>query len=304
MANCPKCGKKLHIYNVSQFCPECGTNMTFYGFAETFIKEAKMAELSQANVHVKVKRLKAAYIGSKLAIARLVVMLLPAVAFLIPAGSFGLNIPFAGDNFDFSGLGIYNLFNAGGLDYLLSLISSPFAGADAKALMIALAVYALAALTAVVILLLSLLCFISYKNMQKITAVASAIGLVETVATIVLFKGFVSDVTSGLGDKTSGLFTATFSGIGLFVLLLMFAVVFAVNLLLWIKGIPVEYGEGMEERTEIYKKVKNGTINVDDLPQPVVETEETRKIEEAIKKEEEAQRAKANNKAEEVVNNG
>ena len=76
MANCPKCGKHLHFYNVSQFCPECGTNMNFYGFVDNFYREAKLAELSQAKVHVMIKHIKAAYIGSKLAIARLIVCLL------------------------------------------------------------------------------------------------------------------------------------------------------------------------------------------------------------------------------------
>lgn len=289
MASCPKCGKHLHIYNVSQFCPECGTNMTFYGFADTFIREAKMAELSQANVHVKIKRLKAAFIGSKLAIARLVAMLLPAVAFLIPAGGFCFCVPFANGEFDFSGLGIFNLFNAGGLDYLISLTSSAFAGAEAKALFTALGVYAFGAVVAVLVFLFSLLCFISYKNMQKITAVTSAIGIADAFASMFLFLKFANNLKSGL-------FTAEKGGPGLWVMALLFAVVFVVNLLLWIKGIPVEYGEGMEERTEIYKKVKRGEINIDDLPQPVIETEETRKIEEEIRKEEEAHEEKLRQK--------
>lgn len=292
MANCPKCGKHLHIYNVSQFCPECGTNMNFYGFAETFFKEAKMAELSQANVHVKVKHIKAAYIGSKLAIARLIVCLLPAVAFLIPAGRFAFNVPFIDGGYDFSGLGIFNMFSEGGLDYVMGMMNSSFAGAEFKSLMIALGAYALTAVMAVLVLLLSLLCLISYKNIQKIVAVISAIGFVDSFAAMILFNKFANSVSSGLID--------TGKGFGLIVVAAMFAVVFVVNLLLWIKGIPVEYGEGMLERTEIYKKVKKGEINIDDLPQPVVETEETRKIEEEIRKEEEEFEKKHAVKAEEA----
>ena len=54
-------------------------------------------------------------------------------------------------------------------------------------------------------------------------------------------------------------------------------------------------------RTEIYKKVKKGEINIDDLPQPVIETEETRKIEEEIRKEEEEhERKRAARAAEEA----
>ena len=278
MANCPKCGKHLHIYNVSQFCPECGVNMNFYGFVDTFYREAKMSELSMANVHVKIKHIKAAYIGSKLAIARLCVCLLPAVAFLIPAGWFSFCIPFADGKYDFSGLGIFNLFNEGGIDYLTGMLNSSLAGTEFKALLIAMGAYALTALMAVLVLLLSLLCLISYKNMQKIIAVIAAIGIADAAASGILYARFVSGLKSGLIEGGNG--------IGIFVVILMFAVVFVVNLLLWKKGIPVEYGEGMLERTEIYKKVKKGEINIDDLPQPVVETEETRKIEEEIRKEE------------------
>ena len=78
------------------------------------------------------------------------------------------------------------------------------------------------------------------------------------------------------------------NGFGLIVCILMFAAVFVVNLLLVKKGIPVEYDEGMVERAEIYKKVKAGEIDIDSLPQPIVETEETRKIDEEIAKEEAA----------------
>lgn len=291
MANCPKCGKHLHIYNVSQFCPECGTNMNFYGFVDTFIKEAKYAELSQASVHVKVKHIKAAYIGSKLAIARLIVMLLPIVALLIPAGWFGLNIPFIDGEYDFSGLGIYTLFGEGGLDYIMGMISSSFAGAEFKSLMVALAGYALTALMAVLVLLTSLLCLISYKNMQKLTTVISALGFAGSFISMILYNSFVKSLSSGFIMAKNG-------GVGLWIAAVMFAAAFAVNLLLWKKGIPVEYGEGMLERSEIYKKVKKGEINIDDLPQPVVETEETRKIEEEIRKEEESYNEKHKEKTE------
>lgn len=276
MANCPKCGKHLHIYNVSQYCPACGTNMNFYGFTDKFFTEAKMSELAMANVHVKIKHIKAAYVGSELAIARLCVCFLPLVAFLVPAGRFGICIPFIEAEYDFSGLGIFNMFNSGALEYILGMTGSSLAGGEFKALLTAMGVYALAAIMAVLVLLMSLLCLISYKNMQKITAVISVIGIASAAVSAILYAKFVSILKSGLISGKNGF--------GVIAIILMFAVVFVVNLLLWKKGIPVEYGEGMLERTEIYKKVKKGEINICDLPQPVVETEETRKIEEEIRK--------------------
>lgn len=277
MAKCPKCGKKLHLYNVSQFCPECKTNLRFYNFEENFFKEAKLAELSQAGIHVKVRRLKAAFIGSPLAIARLIVMLLPVVGLLIPAGSVALSMPFRGADFAISGLGIYTIFTGDEFNYIMSMLGSEFAGDDFSALFIALVAYASMAIFAVFVLLTSILCFISYKNMQKITAVIAGLGIADCIAAAVIIGRFVK------GTVFTPVLSAT-NGIGCYITALLFAVVLAVNLILSIKGIPVEYAEGMLERSEIYKKVKAGEVNIDDLPQPVVETEATRAIEEEIAK--------------------
>ncbi len=285
MANCPKCGKKLHIYNVSQFCPECGVNMRFYGFEETFFREAKMAELTQAGVHIKIRRLKAAFIGTKLCIARLVVMLLPIVALLLPNGKLGITMPFKALNYDIGALGIYGMFTDGGFNYINGMVSSDLLGADFSAVRTALFVYASVAVFGIFVLLFSILCFASYKNMQKVICVFAALGFADSIAAMFV----VNSLAGRLAD--SPMLSAQ-KGFGLLAAAAMFAAVFVVNLLLCIKGIPVEYDEGMLERTEIYKQVKAGKINIDDLPQPVVETEETRKIDAEIAKEEEAHRLK------------
>ena len=63
MAKCPKCGKKLSIFDVSQFCPSCSVNMRFYNFEENFLREAKLAELSQAGLKVKLRNLRYSFSG-------------------------------------------------------------------------------------------------------------------------------------------------------------------------------------------------------------------------------------------------
>ena len=299
MAHCPKCGKKLRLTDISQFCPACGVNMRFVDFEENFYKEAKIAELSQAGMHVKIKRLKAAFVGSMLTIARLIVMILPIVALLLPNGSFTLKFPFISDanaGGAFGIMGLVSIFTNGNqeLNYLLSMSGSVLSGAAFSALKIALFSYIAVAVIGVVVLLLSILCFISVKNMQKIIAAAACIGIVCCIASMVLISRFVS-VSAGdpLIDAKNGF--------GLILCILMFAVVFVVNFLLIKKGIPVEYGEGMLERVAILKKVKAKEIDIDSLPQPVVETEETRKIDEEIRKEEESYRQKH---AKEATENG
>lgn len=288
MAECPKCGKKLHLYNVSQFCPECGVNMRFYGFEDTFFREAKLAELTQAGVHIKIRRLKASFIGSKLCIARLVVMLLPIVALLLPNGKLSVSMPFKSMNYDIGALGIYNMFTDGGFNYIMGMKSSELFGADFSAVVTALFAYASVAVFGVLVLLLSILCFASYKNMQKVICVFAALGFADSFTAMFIVNGLENKL-AGSAMLSAG------KGFGLLAAAAMFAAVFAVNLLLCVKGIPVEYDEGMLERAAIYKKVKAGKVSLDELPQPVIETEETRKIDAEIAKEEEAHRLKKEN---------
>ena len=116
--------------------------------------------------------------------------------------------------------------------------------------------------------------------MQKINTVLAGLGIICSAAAIFLITGFVK-------SSQNNAFLSGENGFGLWIVIAAFADVFVVNLLLSVKGIPVEYDEGMEKRAEIYKKVKSGEIDIDTLPQPIVETAETRKIDEEIAKEEE-----------------
>lgn len=285
MANCPKCGYKLKVRDISQYCPECKVNMRFYGFEENFYREAKIAELSQAGILCKVRRLKSAFIGSKMTIARLIVMLLPAAAMLLPAGTAHITLPFKTADIPFSIMGIVGLFTTSDFSYISSMTGSSFSGVEFSKLQMALFGYLAVALFAVLVLLTSLLCFISVKNMQKITSVMASLGILGGIFSMVMTGSFIS------GAKSSPVIKAE-NGFGMLVVIAMFGVVLAINLILSIKGIKVEYDEGMVERAEIYKKVKAGEVNIDDLPQPVIETAATRAIDEEIAKEEKAYQEK------------
>lgn len=278
MAKCPKCGCKLRLVDTSQYCPNCKTNMRFYNFEENFYREIKLSEISQAGLLCKIKRLKAAFFGSKLTIARLVVMLLPLASFLLPAASYKLVMPFSSTEFDLSILGMLPLFTGGGLGYIGSMAGS-VAGEPFAALKSITLIFLVPIVFAVLILIVSILCFVSIKNMQKINCALSIGGILGSIAAIISVFALAPE------NKTE-LLTAT-RGFGLYLAIAMFAAVLVVNLLLVKKGIPVEYGEGMEERVAIYKEYKAGRISLDDLPQPVVETAQTRAIEEEILKQEE-----------------
>ncbi len=281
MSACPKCGKKLRLTDLGQHCPSCGVNMRFYNFEENFYTEAKLAELSMASVKIKIRNLKASFIGSKLTIARLCVMLLPLVSLLLPAANAVLTLPFYEESIGISALGIYNIFSSGTLNFILGMGGSEIAGEAFTALTYAIIAEAVLAVLSVFILLFSLLGFLSIRNMQKFVCVFSALGFTATVPAFIFMKNFC-DTAGNDGTMVSGSLS-----FGLIVTAIMMAAVFVVNFLLVKKGIPVEYDEGWLERAAIYKKVKSGEIKLEDLPQPVVETAETRAIEEEIAKEEE-----------------
>ena len=277
MAKCPKCGKNLHLFNLSQYCPHCGTNVFMYGFEENFFREAKIAELSNAVWSVRIRHLKAAFIGSKLTILRLVAAVISVATLLAPVANYSISLPYNSVDSSVSGLGIYGIFSNGALNYIMTMCSSELFGPEFTALRNLLFAFASSAIVIVVILFTSVLCFISYKKMQKITMITSIVGFADCIAVLLFTVLFLRAV------KNSTVVTGSFF-LGPFVLLAGFAFVFVINLLLVKKGIPVDHAEGSLERLEIYKKVKRGEINIDDLPQPVVETEETRKIEAEIAK--------------------
>lgn len=281
MSACPKCGKKLRMIDISQFCPACGVNVRFYNFEETFIREAKLAELSQAGLKVKLRNLKYSFSGSRWITAKLAVMLLPLLSLLIPSGTFAVSMPFLSNEAHFGIIGFVNAFTDGTIMYALGMSGAELTGPAFAALRNALICYVVIALFAVFCLLFSLLGFLSIRNMQKLTTVTAALGMVSVVVDMILIAVFAS------AAKDNMLLSGSF-GFGLIVTFLLFGVVFFVNMMLWKTGIHPVYDEGVEERVAIYKKVKAGEINIDDLPQPVVETEETRKIDAAIAAEEAA----------------
>ncbi len=283
MSICPNCKNKLRFYHIGQYCPHCKVNLRFFGFEERFLREAKEAELGFAGVHIKVKHFKAAFVGSKLTVARLCLMVLPLFSLLIPSGSAQIKLPFYEETVSFNALGVLSSFTGGGLDFIGKMASSEIAGEVFAALQRAMSALLGVAVCAVLCLLLTILCFISLKKMAKLLCVVSVLGTLGCVAAAYLINRFNAAALSFDSVLISG--TRSF---GLAFTVIAFAVIFTLNFLIIKNGVPIEYDEGELERYEIAKKVKAGEININDLPQPVVETAETREIEKKIRKEREA----------------
>lgn len=282
MAVCPKCKQKLGLFDWGQNCPHCGVNMRFHNFEETFYREAKMAELSSAKVSIKIKNLKGAFIGGRLPVARLSVLLLPLLSVLVPVLRCSLILPFTERTYALNGIGIYKMFSDGTLSFILSMADDPFNGAVFRALRSVLFAEIGAAVLGLLVFLMTILCFISIKKMSVILCAVCALGMADSAAVLITAIRFCSS-SAHLPEPV---LTGSMS-FGAVVTFLMFAVVFVLNLLVAVKGVDIEYAEGDLERAEIAKKVRRGELKLEDLPQPIVETAETREIEEEIRKQRE-----------------
>lgn len=287
MAVCPKCQKKIPFYHLGQMCPHCGVNMRFYNFDVNFYRDAKRAELSLAKTSIFISHVKASFIGSVLTKVRLGLMLLPVISLLAPFANAAVKLPFVEGNISVSGLGLYNAFSQGYVDFVLAMIKG---GADAdafKALLFPIGALVVLALLAVIILLLTILSFASIKKMHKVLCGFGLAGVIVSVAAGILSFRFASVASASAGSIITG--SASF---GAAVAAVAFGANFVINLLIVKKGYNIEYKEGVLERAEIAKKIKSGEINLDDLPQPVVETEETREIDREIERQQQLYREK------------
>ena len=277
MSECPKCHQKISLLYLKPNCPHCGVNLRFYNFEENFYRDAKRAELSVAKINLFIAHLKASYIGSRLTVARLCVMLLPAVSFLVPYGKAVFSQPFLNGSVSLSAMGLYGAYEDGYLPYLLSMAGGAVNGRAFLLLDAALVALLLSALAAVLIFFLTILCFISVRKMHQVLAGFAVAGAALAVLAFALVAVFAA--ASKNLDLISG---KAFPGF--LVSVLCFGAVAVVNILIGRQGLPIEYKEGDEERAAIAKKVKAGEIALDDLPQPVVETAETEKIRLEIEK--------------------
>ena len=277
MSECPKCKQKIGLLYLKQNCPHCGVNLCFYGFEEKFYRDAKKAELSLAKINIFIAHLKASFIGTKLTVARLCVMLLPIVSFLVPYGKAVISQPFVNGSITVSALGAYGAYENGYLPYLLNMAGGAVNGRAFTLLCCALAAFLLSALAAALIFFLTLLCFLSVKKMHKVLAGIAIAGAALSAVSFILLAAFSSSA------KNLSLISGE-AYPGFIVTVLCNASVAVINILIGKQGLGIVYREGDEERAAIAKRVKAGEISLDDLPQPIVETAETAQIREEIEK--------------------
>ncbi len=280
MSACPNCGRKLSWKDWRPNCPQCGVNLIFSQYEERFLEDAKNAELGHARLRVSVAKIKAAFLGSKLAVARLVVCLLPLAALLLPVATAMFRVPFVQEKQTVSLIGVIQMISGGSLKLLLSLQEGAHLQAVFSALGTVLIGFAATALFAVLLLAMTVLCFVSVKRCAVAACCICVLGVLTDAVALVLAGRFVSLVTAQGG----ALVTAQLS-FGCYGIAAAFIIAFVLNLLVAKRGIPVKFREGDLYRVEVAAKLKRAELQLKDLPQPIWESEEEREKRLAMERE-------------------
>lgn len=264
---CPNCGTHIKMFDLKPNCKSCGVNIMYFTQERDLVRDAKKAELEFANARIFVAKVKAAFIGGGLQIARLVLTLLCIAAFAVPFASVTFSLPLFSADISVGAVGAYGLYGSGLYSVILSFAKSELFGAVTTKVLIMLAVFVAAVLLSLAVLVIELLSFINIKKSAKALCVVSAIDIAVCVALAVL--GFAVEASAAdysyIGAK---------DGAGAYVAIAVFAANLIINLLIFKKDIKLKLRPNDLERSELQKKVKRGEVNVDDLPLPVFETEE------------------------------
>lgn len=283
---CPNCNGEIGRFELSPNCKHCGVNI-FYSQQKTLLTEdAKKCELEYATFRILVAKLKAAFIGSKIAILRIVAMVMAIGAIFVPFANVSLNTTLFTSSFSFGAWGIYTAFSDGTLGAVFRL--SGYMPKESRACILLLCLIVAIFLSGLGIFVTLLLSFINIQKSAKVMRVLCVIGMVFSVIATVLSFAMPSIMADG------GFLVGT-AGFGAIACFLVLGFIFVLNYLVKKKNIQPEIKEVDIKRVELRKKVKSGEISLDELSLPVFETEEEKQA--RLKAEEEsralAQKGKA-----------
>lgn len=272
MADCPKCGEHLKITDWKQHCPHCGGNIVIYDIQERLMKDADVAEVQYYHFQKKIDRLKAAFVGSRLAVVRIFTSLIPVLAIVVPFFKCSFNEPFAEFNGFFSLFSLLELLDKFNINGILSLLNT----ADGKIpLLMFLAAVGLILLT-VVLLLVRFFCLTMScsERGKSMCYTFDVLLLLITVVSCVLFSIIPDNRYFSVGFIIAPL-----------VYLLLLVVNFVVDILIYKKGINVKHAPcfvGGIPIEEYFKMVEDG------VPQEEIRAEMYRRLSK-LQEEKEAQ---------------
>ena len=234
MAVCPKCGRTLKLTDLKPTCPGCGVNLLYYKIEERLEVDAINAELEHAKTQQRIDRAKASMVGSALTIARIVLLALAVGMFFLPLAQMKVVGPYFDNNVTINAIEIYNKVSAMDFDGLFAILGSPILGKSFIFFAVSVVTVALAAVCAVLELVLMFLSCSPHGFSRNVTL--SVLGIVSTVASIVTFNMFISNIKAALPDVVDG-------GIqfGAYLAIVGFLLVLAINIVIKKKGVDIKY---------------------------------------------------------------
>ncbi len=256
MAKCPKCGRKLTLFDWRPNCPGCGINLVYYGMEERLLQEADAAEAEHAKLQKRIDRLKASFVGSKLTIARIFLSILPIAALLLPLCSVTYSGPFIEQTTtNVNAIEIYNLVSSLDFDALFTMIGSSLLGTSFIGYAGALVCILLSLVFVIVSLVMLMLACSPKGNPRNITL--NCITILLATASAVLFTVFSNGITAVFPEFVSGKL-----GIGIFVYIALLVVLLVMNIVIAKKGVDVKYKQcfvGGIPAEEYFELVEKGT---------------------------------------------
>ena len=256
MAKCPKCGRKLTLFDWKPNCPDCGVNLVYYGMEERLLDEADAAEAEHAKLQKRIDRLKASFIGSKLTVARIILTLLPIATLLLPLCTITYSGPFIEEVTKNIGLIEHiNVITSLDIDALLTMVGSGIVGTSFIGYAGTLVCLLLSVVFIVISLLMLMLACSPKGNPRNITLNIITIAL--AVASPVFFNIFATNISAVFPDFVSGKIS-----FGIFVYIAALALLLGINIIIAIKGVNVKYKQcyvGGIPAEEYFELVEKGT---------------------------------------------
>lgn len=264
---CPECGVEIKRFDLSPVCRNCGANLMYYTQKTGLLHDAKMTELEFAKARMFFARVKAAFIGSPLAIVRIVLSVACACMFLIPFAGIKVDTPVFSTDISVGIIGAINIYKTALYKAIFDMMNiSPISGA-ARDLFILCVLFAAGLLCAAAVFVCELLSFIKLDRGTKFICGFSFAGALFAAASFIYSLKLSSDVStiSYLDFHT---------GFGSLAAFAAFAAMAFVNIIILKRGLKVLIKDVDVKRTELLAKVRSGEVDIDEYPLPIYETPE------------------------------
>lgn len=260
---CPKCSAQIKRFDLAPNCKKCGVHIMYYTQEEDLARDAKKTELEFTSARILTAKLKTAFIGGKIQIARIVFTLLAVAVLVLPSYNVKLSFPWWEYEISVGALGIYGMISDSFWQLFDSISSLGAVNSLNTVMIVSFALLALTALATVALFACLLFSFLNIKATAKGSIISAAVGILSQIA---------STVTMFLALNLSGAyeFIATKPLFGSVIGIAVLSVLLSVNIILAVNPPEVQLKDADKKRLEIKQKLKNGELTLDELPLPIV----------------------------------